>query len=148
MSKQISFLINIIIIFLLFCNICNAENSLIVPLKKPLLKKKVMEAKISKEMIKPLEKPKDKSTKKIKEVEIVKKKEKKINFLLPKSKPLVVKKEAKKRKKTSKYFKQKDFNIAKKAIYELEKGQWLKALSIAKKLKINQYIRLLNGNIC
>ena len=72
---------------------------LIIPIKKPILDKKLQKAeKISKGIIKPKHKPKSvqKINPKIKKSQIVKKKEKKINFLIPKSKPLVVKKEIKK----------------------------------------------------
>ena len=55
--------------------------------------------------------------------------------MLPKSKPLIVKKETVKAQKSSKYYKQKDFNIAKKSIQEFEKGKWTNALKFSKKAK-------------
>ncbi len=48
---------------------------------------------------------------------------------------MVVKKITTKAKKKSKYFRQKDYIIAKQAIKEIEKRKWSKALSIAKKAK-------------
>ena len=60
---------------------------------------------------------------------------KKVLFLVPKSKPLIVKKEIEKSKKKSKYFRQKDYILAKKAIQEIEKKIWSKALAISKKAK-------------
>ena len=68
--------------------------------------------------------------------------------MLPKNKPLIVKKENAKAQKTSKYYKQKDFNLAKKSIQEFEKGKWTNALKFSKKAKINQYIILYSGNTC
>ena len=70
-------------------NLFAAEIS-IIPLKKPILDKETQSSKISQGIIKPKSKPltKEEKTKTI----IVKKEVKKINFLIPKSKPLVVKK--------------------------------------------------------
>ena len=65
----------------------------------------------------------------------MKKREDKIKFLIPKSKPLTVKKEVVKKYKTSKYYKQKDFDIAKRSIQAIEKRQWIKALSVSSKAK-------------
>ena len=47
----------------------------------------------------------------------------------------MVKKEIDKSKTKSKHFRQKDFVLAKKAIKQMEKRQWKKALSISKKAK-------------
>jgi soluble lytic murein transglycosylase len=65
----------------------------------------------------------------------IKKEKSKINFLIPKSKPLVVKKAVTKKKTKSKYYSQRDFDIAKKSILAIEKRQWTSALSISKKAK-------------
>jgi len=157
MSKQISFFINIIIIFLLLSEICYAVEPLIIPLKKPTLDKEIKEKKLSKNIIKPEKKPKldkkvkekkltvvaiipekkpkEKILKKEEKTETVKKIEKKINLLIPKEKPLIVKKEINKIQKKSKYFNKKDFNLARKAILAFEKKEWMKALSIGKKTK-------------
>ena len=47
----------------------------------------------------------------------------------------MVKKEIDKSKTKSKYFRQRDFVLAKKAIKQMEKSQWTKALSISKKAR-------------
>ena len=44
-----------------------------------------------------------------------------MGIILPKSKPLIVKKEKLKSKEKSKYFRQKDYILAKNAILEMEK---------------------------
>ena len=156
MSKQIALLLKICVPFLLFCGIIFATEISIIPLKKPFLTEEIKKAKISKNIIrplkkpvlkektkidvakknevKPLDKPKIIKKKEIKKKEI-KKKESKTNILIPKTKPLIVKKEIDKSKKKSKYFKQKDFNLAKKAIKDFEKGKWENALLISKKAK-------------
>ena len=163
MSKKINFYIKIITVFLLISINFAFSEVIITPLKKPILSEEIKKAKISKNVLKPLKKPilekkeviseknlkplikpkkeiekiepKKEITDKKEKKKIVKKDLKKINILLPKNKPLVVKKEISKSKKTSKYFKQKDFNLAKKAIDAFEKGQWSNALKYAKKTK-------------
>ena len=114
-------------------NLYAAEIS-IIPLKKPILSKESQSQKISQGILKPKSKP----SKKIKKIEtiIVKKEVKKINFLIPKSKPLVVKKIKSKVKAQSKYYSQKDYSIAKKSILAMEKRQWSTALSVSKKFHI------------
>lgn len=136
------FLLIHLTIFLLFFNTSiYAEKLKIIPLKKPTLEKKVIKKKITQEILKPKTKPKSEDTKeeekikKIKKKEKVKKIEKKIGILIPKSKPLIVKKEKAKSLKKSKYFRQKDYILAKRAIQEIEKKKWTKALRIAKKAR-------------
>ena len=102
------------------------------PESKPI--KKIKDKEISQDNIKPKPKPlkndKKKKTKivekEIKKIEIfenkeVEKEESKISFLIPKSKPLVVKKSRTKNKTKSKFYSQKDFDIAKKSIQAIEK---------------------------
>ena len=57
MSKQITLLIKIITIFLLFNNLGYASKISIIPLKKPILEEGLKKEKISKNIIKPQEKP-------------------------------------------------------------------------------------------
>ena len=94
-------------------NIFAAEISTI-PLKKPILDKKTKSTKIYQSILKPKSKPSEK-IEKIKTI-IVKNDIKKNNFLLPKSKPLIVKKNKAIAKIKSKYYSQKDYAIAKKSI--------------------------------
>ena len=151
MSNKISFFLNIIIIFLLSCVSSNSEELKILPLKKPILSKEIIEKKITQNIIKPKKKPKKKilSKKKLTPQEKPKKKivkeektkpKKKIvaeknkgGLILPRKKPLVVENKISKAKKKSKYYRKKDFALAKKAITEIEKKKWFKALSISKK---------------
>ena len=113
-------------------NIFAAEIS-IIPLKKPILDEEVKRQKISQGILKPKPKPSQKKE----EVKIVtvKKNKKKINFLIPKSKPLIVKSEKSVVQKRSKYYSQKDYDIAKKSIQAMEKSQWTTALKNSKKAK-------------
>ena len=71
MSKQISFFINIIIIFLLLSEISYTTEVSIVPLKKPILDNKIKEEKLSKNIIKPKNKPT--LNKEVKKKKIIKK---------------------------------------------------------------------------
>ena len=113
-------------------NVFAAEIS-IIPLKKPILNEEAQSAKISQGILKPKSKP----SKKIEETKTitVKKDQKKINFLIPKSKPLVVKSEKSVVQTRSKYYSQKDYGIAKKSIQAMEKSQWTTALTNSKKAK-------------
>ena len=60
MSNKISFFLNIILIFLLYCVSSNSEDLKIVPLEKPILSKELIEKKITQNIIKPKKKPKKK----------------------------------------------------------------------------------------
>ncbi len=113
-------------------NVFAAEIS-IIPLKKPILNEEVKREKISQGILKPKPKPSQKKE----EIEIitVKKNKKEINFLIPKSKPLIVKSEKSVVQKSSKYYSQKDYDIAKKSIQAMEKSQWTTALKNSKKAK-------------
>ena len=150
MPRIIIFFLKSIILVLLLINNLYAEELTIIPLKKPVLDKiieqqkltqgiikpkskpikKIKEQILSKETIKPTPKP-TKQTKKIQK-KLVKKNKKETAFLIPKSKPLVVRKKIIKTQKTSKYYRKKDFNFAKKSINAFEKGQWTKAISLSK----------------
>ena len=106
------------------------------PKKKP--KKKIVTTKetTGEKKIKPKKKPQKKivtTEETIDENKISEEKTK--GIIIPKTKPLLVKKEIDKSKTKSKYFRQKDFVLAKKAIKQMEKRQWTKALSISKKAK-------------
>ena len=68
-------------------------------------------------------------------------------LILPKSKPLVVKKDKSIVQRKSKYFSEKDFKIANQAIKLMEKRNWFEAENIKKKKKINQFMILFNGTI-
>ncbi len=115
---------------------------------KPKPKVKIEAKKLPKEIIQPKSKPSEKDddkeaqdiikTKKEAEEmtnQVVEKKKAKIDFLIPKSKPLVVKKSTSTIKVKSKYYSQRDFDIAKKSIKAMENRKWSLALSIAKKAK-------------
>jgi len=133
MPRKIFFFIkSLLLSSIVMGNLYAAEIS-IIPLKKPILDKKTQSDKMSQGILKPKSKP-SKKVEKIKTI-IVKKDIKKINFLFPKSKPLVIKKSKSIVKAQSKYYSQKDYAIAKKSILAMEKSQWSKALSLSKKAK-------------
>ena len=105
------------------------------PKSKPI--QKIADKKMSVDTIKPKSKP-IKNDEKIKteiaekvieNIEIlenkkIKKEKSEISLLIPKSKPLVVKKSPTAKKTKSKFYSQKDFDIAKKSIQAIEKRQW------------------------
>ena len=133
MTRKIIFFIKSLLLSLVIIgNIFAAEIS-IIPLKKPILNEEVKREKISQGILKPKPKPSQKKE----EIEIitVKKNKKEINFLIPKSKPLIVKSEKSVVQKSSKYYSQKDYDIAKKSIQAMEKSQWTTALKNSKNAK-------------
>ena len=130
--KIIFFIRSLLLSLVIIGNVFAAEIS-IIPLKKPILNEEVKREKISQGILKPKPKPSQKKE----EIEIitVKKNKKEINFLIPKSKPLIVKSEKSVVQKSSKYYSQKDYDIAKKSIQAMEKSQWTTALKNSKKAK-------------
>ena len=104
----------------------NSSTEILKPETKPLIKSKKNQTDKSEEKLI--------TTEKIATVIDVKKKNK-INLLIPKSKPLLIKKTNTQIKIKSKYYSQRDFDAARKSIQAMEKRQWSKALSSAKKAK-------------
>ena len=131
MSKKILFLI---VCFHLI-GVFNVASSEIIPPKKPLQTKEQTKKKLLIDVLKPLPKPIEKVEEKIIKKEIVVKKEKKIDLILPKKKPLIAGSKKTTDIKISKFYSKKDFSLAKKAISEMKKGKWPNALKSAKKAK-------------
>jgi soluble lytic murein transglycosylase len=130
MLKNIFFFIKtLLIIFILIGNLYALELT-IIPLKKPILDKKS-----TVDILKPKPKPNKETNEPKVSIEKKKKVKSKINFLIPKSKPLIVKKSTTIAKKNSKYYSKRDFDLAKKSILAIEKRQWTSALSISKKAR-------------
>ena len=107
-----------------------------IPLKKPTLTVEELDKKITKNILKPIKKPKkiDKTTIKKKEITQSERKTK-LSFKIPKKKPTVSGVNTVKTVKISKYYSKKDFGIAKRAISEMKKSKWSNSLQIAKKAK-------------
>ena len=155
MQRNLQLHIKSLLIILLLTTNLYSENLTIIPLKKPILDKVIEQQKITQGIIKPkpkpfsnikkkeltedISKPKTKPivTNKIKETQsenILTKKENNY-FLIPKNKPLIIKKTITTSKKKSKYYNQKDFDLAKRSIKAFEKGQWANAVSLSKKAR-------------
>jgi soluble lytic murein transglycosylase len=138
MLKKLLFIGSLISILINF-NYVLAETPLIVPIKKPSLSEKEIKQKISKNILKPIKKPKKTENIEIKEKKITEvkeiKKDKKLSFKIPKKKPSIAGLTKSKSIKISKYYSKKDFNIARKAISEMQKSRWTSSLKIAKKAK-------------
>jgi soluble lytic murein transglycosylase len=133
MLRNIFFFIKTLLMsFAIISNLYAVDIS-IIPLKKPDLDKKTQDNKITQGIIKPKSKP-AKTAKKI-ATKILKKEVKKNNYLIPKSKPLIVKKTKSIVRAQSKFYSKKDYNLAKKSIQALQKSQWSTALSTSKKAK-------------
>ena len=138
MLKKLLF-ISSLILFSINFNYVFAETNLIIPVKKPSLTDEEIKVKISKNILKPLKKPKKIEITAIKENKIVEikkiKEDKKLSFKIPKKKPSIAGLNKSESIKISKYYNKKDFNIAKKAISEMQKSKWSSSLKIAKKAK-------------
>ena len=134
MVKNTLFFIKLFLLLLSIISNSYAAEVTILPLKKPILDEKTINEKISQSIIKPKSKPTKIQLNKDKD-KVAKVVDKKINYSIPKSKPLIVKKIKPSIKNTSKYYSQKDFAIAKKSIQAMEKSQWSSALSISKKAR-------------
>ncbi len=138
MLKKLLFLGLLISISINF-NYVLAETGLTIPLKKPSLSDSEIKDKISKNILKPLKKPKKTENIKIVEKKVLKnkkiKEEKKLSFKIPKKKPSIAGLTKSRSVKISKYYSKKDFNIARKAISEMQKSRWSSSLKIAKKAK-------------
>ena len=107
-----------------------------VPIKKPTLTVEELDKKISKNILKPLKKPKKNEGTKTKDKKTAQTEKKiKLSFKIPKKKPSVSGVNTDRSVKISKYYNKKDFGIAKKAISEMKKSRWSSSLQIAKKAK-------------
>ena len=141
MPRKIFFFIKLLLLSSVILGKLYAAEISIIPLKKPILDKETRGEMISQDILKPKPKP-SKTIEKIKTT-IVEKKVKKLDFLIPKNKPLIVKKIKSRVKAKSKYYSKKDYDVAKRSIKAMEKRQWSTALSLSKKAKdksINNFI--------
>jgi soluble lytic murein transglycosylase len=138
MSKKLFFL-TLIMSFSVNFNYVLAETGLIIPLKKPSLSDNEIKDRISKNILKPIKKPKktknikivEKKTAEVKKIKV----DKKLSYNIPKKKPSIAGLTKTRSVKISKYYSKKDFNIARKAISEMQKSRWSSSLKIAKKAK-------------
>ena len=130
MSKKILFLT----VLFAFFRISFVYSLEIIPLKKPSQSNEDKEKKLLIETTRPLPKPlKENVKEKIQEKKP--KKAKKIEFILPKKKPLIPGKKKTTQIKISKYYNKKDFSLAKKAFSEMKKANWTNAVKTSKKAK-------------
>ena len=135
MLKKLIFFIKLFFFF----NITILLSSEIIPQKKPIQTKEEKDQKLLIDVMKPLPKPTPKKIveeiEKKSEEEIRLKAEKNLGIILPKKKPLIAGTKKTHRVKKSKYYKKKDFEIAKKAISEMKQAKWPTALKTAKRAK-------------
>ena len=131
MKKKLLKLTIIFFTLLWHNNFLYADENIILPEKKPILKKEQKSKEITNYLV-PLKKP----TPKIEKVEP--KKVKKLivdGQIIPRSKPLVVKKEKSISAKKSKYYSKKDYQIAKTSLKYMEQKKWSSAEKTAKKAR-------------
>jgi soluble lytic murein transglycosylase len=134
MPKKI-LIIFITIIHLLFgTTLAFSEEKKILPIKKPILSDSELQKKVLVNIIKPL--PKPDFSKEQKKTEVANEgNNQRPQYLLPKKKPLIAGINIKPDIDKSKFYSQKDFSLAKKAVSEMKKSDWTNALKTAKKAK-------------
>jgi soluble lytic murein transglycosylase len=134
MPKKI-LIIFITIIHLLFgTTLAFTEEKKILPIKKPILSDSELQKKVLVNIIKPL--PKPDLSKEQKKTEVANEENnQRPQYLLPKKKPLIAGINIKPDIDKSKFYSQKDFALAKKAVSEMKKSDWTNALKTAKKAK-------------
>ncbi|NDG89199.1 MAG: lytic transglycosylase domain-containing protein [Proteobacteria bacterium] len=134
MPKKI-LIIFITIIHLLFgTTLAYSEEKKILPIKKPILSDSELQKKVLVNIIKPL--PKPDLSKEQKKTEVANEgNNQRPQYLLPKKKPLIAGINIKPDIDKSKFYSQKDFALAKKAVSEMKKSDWTNALKTAKKAK-------------
>ena len=134
MPKKI-LIIFITIIHLLFgTTLAFSEEKKILPIKKPILSDSELQKKVLVNIIKPL--PKPDLSKEQKNTEVANEdNNQRPQYLLPKKKPLIAGINIKPDIDKSKFYSQKDFALAKKAVSEMKKSDWTNALKTAKKAK-------------
>jgi soluble lytic murein transglycosylase len=134
MPKKI-LIISITIIHLLFgTTLAFSEEKKILPIKKPILSDSELQKKVLVNIIKPL--PKPDLSKEQKKTEVANEENnQRPQYLLPKKKPLIAGINIKPDIDKSKFYSQKDFALAKKAVSEMKKSDWTNALKTAKKAK-------------
>tara|TARA_B100000700_G_scaffold192782_1_gene212299 strand:+ start:534 stop:2759 length:2226 start_codon:yes stop_codon:yes gene_type:complete len=135
-KKLLLYICSFLFIILNHTIVVSNERNLI-PIKKPKLTEQELKKKVLINILKPLKKPKL-VKQKIEEKpiqETVKKESTGLKLLLPKKKPLIAGKTTKNKISKSKFYKKKDFGIAKKAFSEMKKANWTGALKISKKAK-------------
>ncbi len=133
MTSKLTKLTTINIVILFTFQLSFADN-LIYPKKKPILSNEILEKKITSTVTIPKKKPK-KVDKKIIEKKVVKKTNKINGIIIPKNKPLIVRKQSTRVAKKSNYYSDKDFSYAKQAVQFMEKSNWNDALKVAKKAR-------------
>ena len=134
MQKKFIFFISFLLLTISNISFTQANEKRLIPLKKPILSNQEFKKKVLINVLKPLPKPNKQVTKEI-IAEKIENNTSSFKFSIPKKKPLITGIDKKDKLKKSKYYSQKDFAIAKKAITEMKKAKWPEALKIAKKAK-------------
>jgi soluble lytic murein transglycosylase len=134
MPKKILIIFTTIIHLLFGTTLAFSEEKKILPIKKPILSDSELQKKVLVNIIKPL--PKPDLSKDQKKTEVANEENnQRPQYLLPKKKPLIAGINIKPDIDKSKFYSQKDFALAKKAVSEMKKSDWTNALKTAKKAK-------------
>ena len=134
MPKKILIIFTTIIHLLSGTTLAFSEEKKILPIKKPILSDSELQKKVLVNIIKPL--PKPDLSKEQKKTEVAdEENNQRPQYLLPKKKPLIAGINIKPDIDKSKFYSKKDFSLAKKAVAEMKKSDWINALKTANKAK-------------
>jgi soluble lytic murein transglycosylase len=134
MPKKILIIFTTIIHLLFGTTLAFSEEKKILPIKKPILSDSELQKKVLVNIIKPL--PKPDLSKEQKKTEVANEENnQRPQYLLPKKKPLIAGINIKPDIDKSKFYSKKDFSLAKKAVAEMKKSDWINALKTANKAK-------------
>ena len=124
------------LLFIIFNHVAVIANeSNLLPLKKPTLTDQELKKRVLINILKPQPKPNVVKKEEVPVKEIAKKETTKTKFLIPKKKPLITGKTIKTKTNKSKFYSKKDFGIAKNAFSEMKKANWSAAVKISKKAR-------------
>ncbi len=133
MQKKIKLTICAIVLIIFNYSFLASDEVKILPIKKPLLTDSELKKKVLINILKPF--PKPKLIEKTLDQKISKKDIEKPKYILPKKKPIIAGKDKTFKIAKSKFYSKKDFSIAKKALSEMKKSNWVVAINTAKKAK-------------
>jgi soluble lytic murein transglycosylase len=134
MPKKILIIFTTIIHLFSGTTLAFSEEKKILPIKKPILSDSELQKKVLVNIIKPLPKP-DLSKEQKKTKVANEENNQRPQYILPKKKPLIAGINIKPDIDKSKFYSKKDFSLAKKAVAEMKKSDWINALKTANKAK-------------
>jgi len=143
MKNLIKLKVILLVFTMIFTSSTHAGDK-ILPLAKPLVEEDIKIKTAKKKYIYPQKKPEEKNTVSIEQTEGIAQDINDEVVILPKKKPITVRKKIEKTVVKSKVFSKKDFKIAKSTFEAIDKKKWQTALKLSKKAKDKSLYKLVN----